>query len=226
MSRDLDLERLAEIPDPFGGAARPVAAAPPMPAGSPTRRDVRRRRAVAAAAVLVYEVGWLLVVEHRADLSELPGTSIAIGLLLPLVAAAVALVGCRVPGRRGLGAPVAWLLSLCVLPAALFALGTLATSPPDTEGHFWSLVVRCMGVTALLTAGPLALGGLVFRRAFAAASQWRTAALGAACGAIAAATMSLACRHSGALHVILGHGAMILVGGAVGALVLGRVTRA
>lgn len=181
---------------------------------------------MAVAAVLVYEAGWLLVVEHRADVSELSGTRIATGLLVPLVAAAVALVGCRVPGRRGLGAPVAWLLSLCVLPAALFALGTWATSPPDTEGNFWSLVVRCMGVTALLTAGPLALGGLVFRHAFAAASRWRTAALGVACGAVAAATMSLACRHTGALHVMLGHGAMMVIAGVAGALVLGRFTRA
>jgi hypothetical protein len=112
------------------------------------------------------------------------------------------------------------------MPPVLFAVATLMASPLDAgEGHFWNLAARCMGVTALLTVGPLVLGVVVFRHAFAAASAWRTAALGVACGAMTAATMSVACWHVGALHVIVGHGAMMVVGGVAGALLGRQVTR-
>ena len=226
MSDDLDLERMSEIPDPFrqplGQASQGV-----QPAGaSPTRRQVRRNRAIAAAAAVAYEVGWVLVVERRRDLGQLPAWTIALGLVIPLAAAALALVAVNGSGRRGLGAPAFWLAGLTLMPPVLFAVATLVTGPLDAgEGHFWNLAVRCMGVTALLTAGPLALGAAVFRHAFAAASVWRTAALGVACGATAAATMSLACWHIGALHAIVGHGAMMLVGGVAGALLGRQVTR-
>jgi len=227
MNDDLDLRRLAEIPDPFAGPRREPAPVKAPPSGaSPTRGDVRKKRAIAAVAALAYEAGWVLVVERRRDLGQLPTWAIAIGLVVPLAAAALALVAVTGAGRRGLGAPASWLAGLTLMPPTLFAVATVLTNPLDTgEGHFWNLAVRCMGVTALLTAGPLALGALVFRPAFAAASVWRTAALGVACGALAAATMSLACWHGGALHLIVGHGTLMLVGGVAGALLGRRVTR-
>ena len=227
MSDDLDLQRLAEIPDPFAGRSRrPLPPEVPPPGASPTRRDVRRKRAIAAAAAVAYEVGWVLVVERRRDLGQLPAWAIALGLVIPLAAAGLALLAVTSAGRRGLGAPASWLAGLTLMPPVLFAAATVATNPLDVgEGHFWNLAVRCMGVTALLTAGPLAMGALVFRHAFAAASVWRTAALGVACGALAAATMSLACGHGGALHAIVGHGTLMLVGGVVGALLGRRITR-
>ena len=223
MSDDLDLKRMGEIPDPFAGPLRGPAPERIQPAGaSPTRSQVRRKRAIAAAAAVAYEVGWVLVVERRRDLGQLPAWTIALGLVIPLASAALALAAVTGAGRRGLGAPASWLAALTLMPPFLFSVATLVVGPLDAgEGHFWNLAVRCMGITALLTAGPLALGALVFRHAFAAASVWRTAALGVACGAMAAATMSLACWHVGALHAIVGHGAMMLVGGVAGAL-LGR----
>ena len=226
MSDDLDLQRMTEIPDPFRPSRGPVPGGVQPVGASSARRQVRRNRAIAAAAAVAYEVGWVLVVERRRDLGQLPAWTIALGLVIPLAAAALALVAVTGSGRRGLGAPASWLAGLTVMPPALFAVATLVTGPLDGgEGHFWNLAVRCMGVTALLTAGPLALGAVVFRHAFAAASVWRTAALGVACGAMAAATMSLACWHVGALHAIVGHGAMMLVGGFAGALLGRRVTR-
>lgn len=227
MSDDLDLQRMTEIPDPFAGSSRRLAAAQVQPVGaSPTRREVRRKRAIATAAVVAYEVSWVLVVERRRDLGQLPAWTIALGLVIPLAAAALALVAVTVAGRRGLGAPASWLAGLTLMPPALFAVATLVTGPLDAgQVHFWNLAVRCMGITAALTAGPLALGAVVFRNAFAAASVWRTAALGVACGAMAAATMSVACWHVGALHAIVGHGTMMLVGGIGGALLGRRVTR-
>lgn len=226
MSDDLDLQRMREIPDPFGPSQAPASKEAQPPPISPTRREVRRRRAIAASAAVAYEAGWVLVVERRSDLGQLPAWTIALGLVIPLVAAALALAAVTSPGRRGLGASASWLAGLTVMPPVLFTVATLIAGPLDTgEGHFWNLAVRCMGVTAVLTAGPLVLGVLVFRHAFAAASVWRTAALGVACGAMAAATMSLACWHVGALHAIAGHGAMMVVGGVAGALLGRRVTR-
>ena len=227
MSDDLDLQRLGQIPDPFGDA--PVSPSPgkaPPRGPSPTRADARRSRAIAAAAVVLYEVGFVVAVERRGDLGSLPVWTIGLGLAIPLAAGALALGAVRGRGRRGLGVSASWLVLLSTLPPVLFAVATLVANPPDTEGRFWELAVRCMGLTALLTAVPLALGAFVFRHAFAAASVWRSAALGVTCGAVAAATMSIACWHSGALHVVVGHGTMMIVGGAIGALLGRRVTRA
>jgi hypothetical protein len=227
MSDDLDFQRMSEIPDPFQPSVEAPRTVQRAGVASPTRRQVRRSRAIAAAAAVAYEAGWVLVVERRRDLGQLPAWTIALGLVIPLVAAALALVAVTGRGRRGLGAAASWLAALTWIPPALFAVATLVTGPLDAgEGHFWNLAVRCMGVTALLTAGPLALGAAVFRHAFAAASAWRTAALGVACGAMAAATMSLACWHVGALHAIAGHGTMMIVGGVAGALLGRRITRA
>jgi hypothetical protein len=226
MSNDLDLQRITEIPDPFGPSRGPPSKEVRPTGASPTRREVRRRRAIAAAAAVAYEVGWVLAVERRRDLGQLPAWTIALGLVIPLAAGALALVAVIGPGRRGLGAAASRLAGLTLMPAALFAVATLMAGPRNTsEGDFWNLAVRCMGVTGLLTALPLVLGVVAFRHAFAAASAWRTAALGVACGAMAAATMSLACWHVGALHVIVGHGAMMVVGGVAGALLGRQVTR-
>jgi hypothetical protein len=70
------------------------------------------------------------------------------------------------------------------------------------------------------------LAALAFRRAFVSAAAWRTAALGAACGALSAATMSLVCPDLSAMHVVLAHGLMILVGSAIGAALARPLTRA
>jgi hypothetical protein len=226
MNDDLDLSRLRQIPDPFAAPSdAPPMRAPEWP--SPTRQRVRRDRGIAAVAVVLYEVGWVAFVERRADLASLPPWVIAAGLLVPLVATALAFGAVVARGRRGLGVSTAWLAALSALPPLLFAVVTLAVNPPDPEGEpFWNLVARCIGVSSVLVAIPLALGAMVFRHAFPGASMWRTAALGVACGGLGAATMSLVCRHGGAFHVVLGHGAMMIVGGAVGALLGRRMTRA
>jgi hypothetical protein len=227
MKDDFDLRRLGEIPDPFAPSDTPLPAEPPPAAASPTRQALRRTRTIAAAAALAYQAGWILVVERRRDLGSLPARTVALGLGIPFAAALLAFAAVVGRGRRGLGVPASWLAGLCALPPVLFVVGTLCISPVDAPtGRFWDLAVRCIGVTALLTAGPLALGALVFRHAFVVASTWRTAALGLTCGALAAATMSLACPHGDALHVVVGHGTMILVGGAIGALLGRRITRA
>jgi hypothetical protein len=226
MNDRLDMDGMGDIPDPFANAA--AGALPKRPAlpPSPTRWAVRRGRLAAGAAVLLYQVGWLVAVEHRKDLEQVPAATVALGLVIPLVAAGMALVAAGSRGARGLGAPAQWLALLSVLPPVLFAVATFVVNPADADADFWRVAAPCLGITAILTAGPLALGAFVFRHAFAAASTWRTAALGVASGALAAATMSVACVHGGALHVVVAHGAMLVVGGLVGALLGLRITRA
>lgn len=226
MNDDLDLARLGQIPDPFAAPSE----APPMKAArppSPTRQAVRGRRAVVAAVIVLFEVGWVAFVEHRPDLPSLPPWTIAAGLAIPLLAGTLAFGAVSSRGRKGLGAPAWGLALLATLPPLLFAAITLAVNPPEPPGEpFWNYAVRCMALSAFLVSVPVALGAFAFRHAFPAASSWRTAALGVACGAVGAAIMSLVCPHGGALHVIVGHGSMMLVFGVVGALLGRRITRA
>jgi hypothetical protein len=229
MRDDFDVGRLAEIPDPFVGhpAGRTVTHAVPMPAGSPTRARVRALRGLAAALALAFEIAWLERAGLRPDLRTTPAQVIALGFLPPAVAAALALGAVTRRGFLGLGEPAARVVALVFGPPIFFAAVTLFFAPRAEEGgSFWGGVLGCMSATALLAGVPLALGALAFRRAFPSASRWRTAALGVACGAIAAATICFACSDGSALHVLVGHGAAMLAAGLVGAFLIARLTRA
>jgi hypothetical protein len=225
---DLDLRRLADIPDPFSEpAARPPRSSGERPlAASPSRAHVRGFRLLAVAIALVSQAAWLALVEHRNDMTASSPGALLLGMAIPLAAAAVALSAAARPGALGLGESLSRLSTLLPLSLAVFVTGTLFVAQKDAEvGSFWNHAARCMAVSAVLAAAPLALGVWSFRHAFAAAAPWRCAGLGVAAGALAAATMSLACSNGGALHVLAGHGAMMLAGGVVGAA-LGRATRA
>ena len=91
---------------------------------------------------------------------------------------------------------------------------------------YWSHTARCMGITFGLAAVPLVLGVWAFRRSFAVSSGWRGACLGAAAGALAATTMSLICATDGVVHVVFGHGLVILAGAMAGAVFGDRILRA
>jgi hypothetical protein len=148
---------------------------------------------------------------------------------VPLLATAVTWLLATRSGRRGLGAPTSWLALGIALATLLFVTTTLATAPVDQEvsvAVFADLAVRCAVQAGVLGAVSLGVFAMAFRNAFVAASTWRTAAIGVACGALAASTMSLACFHQGAMHVLLGHGWMIAAGGIAGAVVGRRFTRA
>jgi hypothetical protein len=229
MIDERDLDRLAEIPDPFADAARaperPVHSEPMN--RSPTRPRVGARRVVAVAGAALCDAAWVVFVERRPDLASVPYSRLAVGLAVPLAAAVLALTAVSRRGKLGLGEPKARALSLAIASPALFAVVTAFAAPPSApDPLFWRHLAGCMMVTAVLVAGPLALGLWAFRRAFATGSVWRAAALGIAGGALAAATMSIACPISSALHIILGHGAILIVAAAVGALLGHRLCRA
>jgi hypothetical protein len=221
MSGKLDLHRLDDIPDPFAGAARsPVRPmqARSMPA-SPPRSRVEAARAVALAAALLFEASWLVAIERRPDLGSLSPGRLAVGLLVPFGAAAIALWAAARRGLRGLGEPVERLaIAATVAPAFFIVFTLLSAETAFQDGAFWRHSTHCAMTAAFLAAGPLAIGAWALGRAFVAASRWRAAALGMACGALAAATMSLACPIDSALHVLVGHGSMILIGGLAGAI--------
>jgi hypothetical protein len=234
---DLDLRGLGDIPDPFARAAR-TSPRPPgdPPPSSPSRAQVRGLRVAAVAIALLAQGVWLALVEHRSDIAASSVTGLLFGLGIPLVAAAVALAAATRRGALGLGESATRLAALVGLSVAVFVVGTMVAAPQAlTSGgeagvtpssvEFWDHARRCMAVTAALAALPLALGLMSFRHAFVAAARWRSAALGAAAGGLAAATMSLACSDGSAAHVLVGHGAMMLVGAAIGAA-LGGATRA
>jgi hypothetical protein len=227
---DFDLSRLAEIPDPLAepgptAPGRPLDAAAWPP--SPTR--ARRRTALVAAVVsaLLFNAAWIAFVERRRDLPSLPTESILLGLAIPLAAAVLALLAVVRPGARGLGVRAAELVALVGVPPLLFAIGTLATAPMTVGPEpFVGPALRCFGVSAILAADPFVVALLVMRRSFVSSAAWRTAALGVASGALAAATMSVACANGGAMHVLVGHGTIMLAGGLVGAWAGSRITRA
>jgi hypothetical protein len=165
---------------------------------------------------------------HRVAASDLTPLRIALSLGVPLAAAVIVWSAATRAGSRGLGARAATLGAAIASAPVLFALATLASAPADQDPSalaFLDKAVRCALGAGLLCGVGLGLLAFAFRRAFVAASGWRTAALGTACGALSAATLSLSCFHTEALHVLVGHGSMMLVGGAVGALLGRRFTR-
>ncbi len=224
MNEDFDLNRLADIGDPFAEDARaPIRPADrtrlPPAGSSPTRSGVRTRRSIALAAALFCDAAWLVFRERRPDLASASAWSLALGIAIPLGASVLALSAAVRNGPRGLGAPAARVAALAVAAPLLFALATALAAPADAgDPRFWRHAAGCMAVTAILALGPVALGLWAFRHAFPAAAGWRTAAVGVAAGALAASTMSLACPITSAAHVILGHGVVMIVTAVVGGL--------
>ena len=228
MNDDFDPQRLAEIPDPFSAAATspPRRVDPTRIVHSPTRSRVQAIRALAAAAALAYCAAWPAFFRRRPDLASVPPQRLALEMAIPLVTAAMALGVVGRLGRSGFGERKARILALGIASPLLFAVATLATMPQPHGDHFWRHAAGCMLVTAILSAGPLAVGIYAFRHAFATFSAWRTAALGLASGALAAVTIALACPIDDRWHVLVGHGSMMLVAGAIGALLGRRICRA
>ncbi len=229
MNDDFDLNRLADIGDPFAeDVSAPIRPMDPSrtPKQSPTRSRMRALRAVALVAALLYDAAWLVLRERRPDLASMSTAGLVLGIAIPLTAAGLALGTAMRSGPRGLGLPAARMAASAIAVPAFFAAATLLAAPPDAgDPLFWRHAAGCMAVTAILTLGPLALALWAFRRAFAAAAAWRTAAVGLAAGSLAAATMSLACPISAASHVILGHGLVMIVAAVAGALLAPALAR-
>ncbi len=225
-----DLDLLARVPDPFSHDASPLPAPPTLPPGvAPSRARHRGRLLAALAVALLFQGLWIAISRHRPSLDDaLAADHLLFGLGVPLLAMSLAWWAATRRGRGGLGSTAAGLAVVIAVAPLLFAVTTLAVSPADHDASTWAFLdraARCVASASVPCAISLGLLAFAFRHAFAAASTWRTAALGVACGALAAATMSLSCFHREAMHVLVGHGSMLIVGALVGALVGRRFTR-
>lgn len=224
-----DRDRLVDIPDPLASSRHAPPPMPPLPAvKSPTRAERKRSLTFVIGAAVVYQIAWLAFVEHRADLSRSSPTLLALGVVVPLLLGVDVLRTAVRGGTRGLGASVLMLRVEIFATPVFFALASLALASrvTDETAPFLDRAIRCVAVTCALSAPPMLALTWIFRHAFVAASAWRSAALGVACGALGAATMSLACSHGEALHVIVAHGSMMVIGGGLGALVGRTIARA
>jgi len=212
-----------DIPDPFDHAAWESPRVPPRPAVPyPTRERTRAARGMALVLALAYEA--VLIAAYGSHTVARTSAAVLVGAAIPGAAGLLALVASVHPGPRGLGLPRPALTSAAIAVPVLFCLGALIWLPGGPgRGDFTTGVLTCIMNGAVLTAGPVALAATAWRRAFPAASEWRTAALGAACGSLGATALAVICADGSALHVILGHGAAIVLGGLVGA-VLARLT--
>lgn len=229
MKDPFDIHGMGDVPDPLAAIDEwPVPARRPGAlAESPTRKHVATARATALGAAVLYEVAWVFIMTKRDDLPTMPRTVLAIELVVPLVAALFALAAAAVPDARGMGLPKGRMVALALLAPLVFVGATLLASPADVDSEpFVMHALRCFAWTAVYSTGPLLLAMWAFRRSFVASAGWRSAALGMACGAIGAATMSLVCSVGSPAHVLVGHGGMMLVGALGGALLGNRFGRA
>jgi hypothetical protein len=169
---------------------------------------------------LAYEAAW--VAHLRVHIASRSSWSVGLELLVPLAAGVAAWMAATRSGRHGLGegrTRLAWLA--LGLPLGFAALTSVVWPADPRDGAFWQHASGCAVSGALLASGPLFLAAFSFRRSFASASVWRTAALGIACGGLAVASLSVVCPLATAGHLIVGHGAAFAIAGLTGAL-LGR----
>ena len=225
MKDPFDIDRIDDVPDPLDGIEEW-----PLPerrraavADSPTRSRKATARAMALGAALLYELAWIGLMTKRRDLQTTSRAVLLTELAIPIAAAVLALSAAAPSGAHGLGQPKGRMVILALLSPMLFVSATLAGSPGDVDAEpFLAHGLRCFAWTAVYSLGPLVLAAWAFRRSFVAAPVWRSAALGMACGAIGAATMSLVCSVGSPAHVLVGHGGMMFVGAVVGGLLGNR----
>jgi hypothetical protein len=220
----MDLDQLSRIPDPFADEAKsePPAFDPKKLEPSPTRATVQGHRVTAGVIAALVPLAWLGIHGLRRDFCDLPMWLHGLGIAAPaLLAAGVMLVALR-PGQRGLGMKTQTIATMTLLAAGLFVALTVLT--PD-HAHRDTSTINCLLFTSIISSLPVVALIVGFRRSFAAASMWRTVALGVSCGAFAAAAMRSVCPNDNPWHVLAGHGAGILLGALIGAS-LSRLTRA
>jgi hypothetical protein len=242
-----DLPSFDQIPDPIPEDQRPRAAnsgkGPVVPASevrpsqpaprrldgvSPNRAQTRRRRWIALALSGAWLGTHLAVYGVRQDLMALPAAYVAVQVGLPFVFAVASLSVALSPGRLGLGMSLGAIATVGLLGPVSFWLSALGMPKPaglpGNSGLLSALV--CFDITLLWAALPLVAAAFSLRRMFASGAAWRSALVGAAAGLFSGAVMNLHCPNVDPLHMVLGHGVPILIGGLVGAFLLSRWLKA
>jgi hypothetical protein len=226
--RSSDLGLLSRVPDPLVDDAMALPPPPALPPAPPRTRQQHYRGLVTAGAIaLLFQIGWVGFCRHPLALASVAPLHWVVSLV-PLAGAIGLWRVAAHRGSQGLGPRIAWLASGIVVTSALFVLTAMALAPADRADSTASFIisaVKCVVGTGILCVFSLGPFGLAFRRAFASASTWRSAGLGTACGALATATMSVSCPNGELMHVLLGHGTIIVIGGVAGAMLGRRFTR-
>jgi hypothetical protein len=219
-----------DIPDPLVGAPPSSGRPPAAPSEfSPTRRQVKRRRAAVLVVCAAWCAGALSVIGLRRELSLNARFVAAQTLLwLGLLVFAMAAAG---NGKRGLGARAAWVRGLSLGAPLAFMAVALVWTPPGSGARLGETgpieqLIGCF-VTGVLLASPIvALALWSVRRAFPSGAAWRGALLGTAAGLAAAIVLTLHCDNPFGGHVALAHGLPIAIATLVAAWLGTRVARA
>jgi hypothetical protein len=197
----------------------------------------RRPGLALSAAILVsglYPAYLLHLYPMRKDMGALPGWWVAVAGAA-WAAAFVALLARAFLPRRGdvlpdvpgtFRATVICTLGLIGLGLAFTIDAPCCTIVPaarwsDFAGAWW----HCLSFGLRISLPTLVVGALLLRRLAWVAGVRMGMALGAAGGALAGLTLHLLCPIGGALHVSLAHGGGVLVGAAIGGIVLGALFR-
>lgn len=228
-----DLKALfGEIPDPeaplLSSSSSQELRLPGFGA-SPTRDTVRKRRLAALTGSAAWLLTHLAVYGIRADFEELPILYIAAQILLPSLAAVASLFAALSYGKLGLGSRIGLVSGLVLLGPLAFCLVALgAPIPRLTTRDESSLlgILMCFDISVAWTTVPLLCAALTLPGAFATGVGWRSALVGASVGLLTGATMNLCCPNVAPLHLLVGHGAPVLVATLLGALILGYPARA
>jgi hypothetical protein len=222
---DFDLDKLQEIPDPYEAeAAAPSRPPPALSSPSPSRQAQARRRHVLLAVVLLLEAAWIA----RAGLAPRAGSTPAFALGafgLPAAGAVLAWLAATRPGRLGLGLSPKRLVLALALTIALFAASALFTTDAALQPFTLSSTLACAATSVMLAGLPFAAGFYVFRRALPGSAWLRMAIVGVACGALGALLVRLHCPRESIPHIVLGHGAALILFGALGVATGQRVAR-
>jgi hypothetical protein len=221
---------LLAITDPFEGGLDGPSDSQPWPrvpepaqfAPAPTRARVRARRWRAFLLALTVNVALVLVLGLRAGvglgtLRMMAGVWGPVLLGLGLLWSAVFGLRSTRAVAMGVGASVALFLG-----AAPFTDGAGSGSP--------TAMAACGALTMLLLTTSAALGVTALRHAFVQGAPWRTAALGVSAGIVGGALLRLHCAndawsHVLVGHVLVGHGAPMVIAAAVLGAFAARFTR-
>ena len=136
-------------------------------------------------------------------------------------------------GRDGLGIAATWLVSIAALVvpvyAALTVLQPLHSGAAD-DVAFTGVAIspwgwRCIFIATVVSASTMAIFAVALRRAVAAASGLRGAALGAAAGAWGGLAVFAFCPSGELQHLLVGHVLPIALFTLLGGVVLTKVIR-
>jgi hypothetical protein len=217
-------------PPPIGAAleaalagVRPVA----------PRRPGRQFVALAGASI-VYAAALVAVLSVRADLGALPRSWLIASAVVWLASflglsylATVPRAGEVMPRWRAagiVGAITSALLVLLGLAGARHAPGVSVVHDP-TVANLVRHAPYCLGFGMVTAIVPVALTVLVLRGAVPIGARWVGFAVGAASGALGGLMLHLHCATADRLHLGLVHGGVVLVAGALGAMVVPRLIR-